>query len=90
MLLLTDPVQLCFCAHFRVLLKEKVRKVIGLTSDGEEIYQTLTEDDETDDYSDLDDAERERQRIGKKKRALFTVSVVLNLVLVEATRLLVL
>ena len=55
-----------------------MRKVIGITSDGEEIYDTSSEDDQRadDDDSSLDDAERERRKIGGKKGHMYTVCTV--------------
>lgn len=48
--------------------------MIGLTSDGEEIFATESENADDDDSS-IDDIERERRRIGRKKAAGFTVSL---------------
>ena len=48
--------------------------MIGLTSDGEEIYATKSDESDGDDRS-IVDAEIERRKIGQKKHKVFTVGV---------------
>ena len=54
--------------------ERQARRLIGLTSDGEEIYATGT-DQSDDDDSSVDDAEKERRRIEMKKHTVYTVGV---------------
>ena len=63
---------------YSYLLKQvrRQRRVVGLTSDGEEIY--AKESDESDVGSSYDDDQKDHRRIGQKNNKMYTVSVAIS------------